>query len=383
MLYLMGKHFAEAGHDVTVFSAQPSYNETYDGPRLPQKESIDGMTVIRTPLLKENKNSSLKRALNYLIFSCSLLLHSVLRIKPYDLMTVSTHPPVLMGWLARKIQFLRGTKYIYHIMDLYPEIAMRNGDVKHKRLMDFAAWVDRRNCECAARVVVLSEDMADTVRDRGVVNQNLTVLNNFIIDKVNPDFQLPGELQAREGKFRVLFAGDHGRFQSLDTIVEAAERLAHRENIEFLFVGAGTVVEDLKKQAGSMRGDTVHFHPYMPINEVMSLIQTSHLGIVSLSPGIIQTAYPSKTMSYLEAGCKLLALVDSDSDLADLVQHEEIGAVCSEPTSEAVAEAIENQYTQWKAGEYDRDRIRKVGRDNFGQPVLLDRWLTILERMPV
>ena len=58
MMYLMGKHFAAAGHEVTIFSAQPSYNDAYAGPKLPRKQVVDGMTVIRTPLLKENKQSA-------------------------------------------------------------------------------------------------------------------------------------------------------------------------------------------------------------------------------------------------------------------------------------------------------------------------------------
>ena len=62
MLYIMGRRFAEDGHDVTIFSAQPSYNDAYDGPPLPRKQVVDGMTVIRTPLLKEKKKNAIRRS---------------------------------------------------------------------------------------------------------------------------------------------------------------------------------------------------------------------------------------------------------------------------------------------------------------------------------
>ena len=381
MLYLIGRRLAEAGHDVTIFSAQPSYNNAYQGPKLPGREQVDGMTVIRTPLFKESKKSTLMRSINFLVFSFSLLWHAIVRYQPYDVMTVSTFPPALMGTLARVIRFLRNTRYIYHCMDLYPEIAQKSGLIRKSWMMKLAAWIDRQNCERASEVVVLSEDMKDTVADRGVSNPNVTVLNNFIIDQVDPSFLLPESLQPQPDRFRILFAGNMGRFQSLETIMDAAIRLKDQSQIEFLFVGAGVMVEELKKQAGPLLGQTIHFHPYMPIHEVMSLIATSHLGVVSLTPGIIEAAYPSKTMSYLEAGCKLLAMVEPESELADLVEQEDIGVVVEDRSPELVAKMIELQFERWKVGDYDRDHVSKTGRKYFGQEVTLDRWCDLLERL--
>ena len=307
--------------------------------------------------------------------------HAVIRWKPYDVMFVSTFPPTLMGSLARKIKFIRDTRYVYHCMDLYPEIALATGMVKNGWLKKLAAGIDRRNCQAADRVVVLSEDMADSVRDRGLIGDNLVVLNNFIIDQVDPEFTLPSALQNQANRFRVLFAGNLGRFQSLDTVMEAAQQLSLNDEIEFLFVGSGVMADQLKEQAGSMLGTTVHFHPYMPINEVMSLIAESHLGIVSLAPGIIEAAYPSKTMSYLEAGCKILALVEPESELAQLIGFEQLGVVCPNRTGDDLAAAIEEQFNLWKRGQYDRDRIQAVGRKHFSQHVILDKWIGLLDEI--
>ena len=132
MLYIMGQHFAKQGHEVTIFSAQPSYNDAYDGPSLPKVQQVDGMTVIRTPLFKETKKNALMRSLNFLRFSMALFCHAVFRRQAYDLMTVTTFPPAIMGFLARMIGCFRKTKYVYHCMDLYPEVAETSGVIKRK-----------------------------------------------------------------------------------------------------------------------------------------------------------------------------------------------------------------------------------------------------------
>jgi len=383
MLYIMGRKFADDGHDVTIFSAQPSYNDAYEGPPLPRKQRVDGMTIIRIPLLKEKKSQPISRAINFLIFGFWLLVHSVLRFKAYDLMTVSTFPPTIMASVARVICFFRKTQYIYHCMDLYPEIAEVSGLLDQSLLLRIAAWIDKRNCQKAKAVVVLSEDMLESLKRRGLAGDNIHVINNFIIDSVDESAELPAVFQNLDDKFRILFAGNIGRFQSLETIVDAAKILEPNKEIEFWFIGAGVSVDALKTRAGAMLGNSVFFHPYLPIETVMTVIHRCHLGVVSLAPNVIRNAYPSKTMTYLEAGCKLLCLVENDSSLAKLVTNNALGSVCSQPTSpENVADVIENEFRNWKQVGYDRKSIQSVGQANFGQKVLLDCWLRLLSGQP-
>ena len=67
MLHLMAKRFVEAGHEVTVFSTQPSYNDAV-ADKLPSKQVVDGVTIYRTPLMKEQKTKLLVRAINVVLF---------------------------------------------------------------------------------------------------------------------------------------------------------------------------------------------------------------------------------------------------------------------------------------------------------------------------
>ena len=381
MLYIMGKYFAQHGYDVTIFSAQPGYNEAYLGEKLPTCEVADGMTIIRVPLLRETKRQPVRRAINVVIFCARLLFHAVFRRKAYDLMTVSTFPPAVMGLVARVIGWCRGTRYLYHCMDLYPEVAQASGLLKRQWLANVAAKVDTRNCQKAQSVVLLSDDMVATVRERRVSGNHLSVINNFIIDQLDPDAKAPESLQNKNNKFRVLFAGNIGRFQGLDVIVEAAELLRHHKELEFWFVGGGAMVEPLKEQASKLLGQSVFFHPYVPIDQVMSVIATAHLGVVSLTPGVIGCAYPSKTMSYLEGGCKLLAMVEPESQLATMVESESIGVVCADADPKNVAKAIESELERWKSTSYCRDTIQATGRRLFGQQVILEKWTQLLDSL--
>lgn len=378
MLHLMAKRFVEAGHDVTVFSTQPSYNDSV-GEKLPGKQTVDGVTIYRTPLLKEQKTKLLVRAINVVLFCGSLAVHWLLRWGKYDLMTVASFPPTVMGVMARWLTWLTGSRYLYHCQDLYPETAQATGLIKRPWLGKLAKKVDIRTCQQAASLVTLSGDMVNTLCDRGLEDANFSVINNFIIDKLDPEVEVPDELLRSADKFRIVFAGNMGRFQNLPNLMDAAKSFADNEQIEFCFIGGGAMTERLRERAGECLGKTIHFYPFQPLPIVLKLLADAQLAIVSLSPGVIHTAYPSKTMSYLEAGCRILAVLERETELATLVRDENLGTVCEDTSVDGIRAAIQKEFDQGIAHANEgRSELRTKGEKHFGQQAILRRWVDLL-----
>ena len=61
--------FEEEGHDVSVFTAQPSYNGV-KSTKQPEKELLEGVEVNRITLLGEKKKTVLQKIHKQLLFSC-------------------------------------------------------------------------------------------------------------------------------------------------------------------------------------------------------------------------------------------------------------------------------------------------------------------------
>jgi len=381
MLHLMAKRFVEAGHEVTVLSTQPSYNDSI-GEKLPGKQTVDGVTIYRTPLLKEQKTKLLVRAINVVLFVGSLAAHWLLRWGKYDLMTVASFPPTVMGVMARWLTWLTGSRYLYHCQDLYPETAQATGLIKRPWLGKLAKKIDVRTCQRAASLVTLSGDMVNTLRDRGLEDANFTVINNFIIDKLDDSVEIPDELVRSGDKFRVVFAGNMGRFQNLPNLMDAAKSFSDNDQIEFCFIGGGAMTERLRERAGECLGKTIHFYPFQPLPIVLKLLADAQLAIVSLSPGVIHTAYPSKTMSYLEAGCRILAVLEQETELASLVRDENLGTVCEDTSVDGIRAAIQKEFDQGIAQANEgRSGLRTKGEKHFGQQAILQRWVDLLAQL--
>ena len=111
---------AEAGHDVEVITAQPAYKPNANIPKQVWRETMNGVDVRRVWLFKE-KGMGLAKAVNYALF----ILRSFLIIlfgPRRDVIMAGTTPPVLQAWFLSIAARLRGSKFVYHMQDIHPEI---------------------------------------------------------------------------------------------------------------------------------------------------------------------------------------------------------------------------------------------------------------------
>lgn len=282
----------------------------------------------------------------------------------------ATTPPVVLAAVCSLLARSAGARFVYHKQDIYPEVVARGSAGLPMRLLrriDVAT--DRR----ADRVVVLSQDMAEVTTGRGCRPERVAVLNNFdpwLLDGFSAD-------RAREPELSVVFAGNVGRFQGLDAVFELVRRLSDEPAIAFHFYGDGARMPELRALAAESPQLTVH--GFAPATEVAEFVRgRADLGLVSLEPGVIRAAYPSKTMTYLRNGCPLLALVES-SELSRMIEEEQIGVSGSTAELDLVEKRLRELSADPSALADARVRARRVYEERFSSEWQLPRWVEVFE----
>jgi glycosyltransferase involved in cell wall biosynthesis len=360
-------------HEVTVFSTQPSYKPEVEITAQPRFERLDGFRVCRIGLLRERSRGSCVRVLNALMFAFRVFVH-VLTRERYDAVMISTSPPVVAGLAAGLAARLRRTSFIYHCQDLHPEVALYSRRLQPGLVYRLLRRLDTGNCRRASKVVVLSEDMKTTLRERGIrVDGHVEIVNNFALGG-GSGATVPAELAKRPGVFRIMFAGNIGRFQRLEYLIEIARLLPDDGRVEFMFLGDGAAKRQLMTHADAMLGSTVKFVGHVAIDMVGAALDTADLCVVSLSPDIYRVAYPSKTMSYLCAGKPLLVVVEENSELSHFVRTEAVGLVVSGESAAAAVSSIVELIDHPEQVRAMSRRARQLGQRLFTDSVVLLRW---------
>lgn len=386
MLREIGRAWVADGHSVNVVSSQPSYKQ---GPVAvaggAKVAGPDERFRVRRLRLPHEQGQPVRRLRNALVLGAAVIAEAVRG--DYDVIIISTMPPVLGGAAARVAARLSGARFWYHCMDLHPEIGRLSGEFAHPVVYRALERIEAANCRAADAVIVLSDDMADAVRERpGCADANVVVINNFSLpgeESASADTVLPPDLE-RTGRIRVLFAGNVGRFQGLETAVDAIGMLVDsgRHDVELVILGEGVAVDELKRDVGT-RGlhGCVRFVPHQPVDVAKAAMAQADLGLVSLVPDIYRYAYPSKTMTYLEQGCPLLLCVEPESQLARMVRSERIGVDVPPGDSAAMARTIAALADDRELLATMSAKAHVVAERDFDKDAVLQQWTQLLSRV--
>lgn len=383
MLRAIAERWSQDGHDVEVLSTQPSYKKRAKIEHCPSVEDVGGIRVRRITLPGDVGRNSLVRIFNIFAFAITVVWYALTRPR-FDVIMASTAPPVFVGAAARIAARLRGAKFVYHCMDLHPEIGRISGEFRNPWLYALLQRIDTRNCLKAERVIVLSKDMEQTVLDRpGASGARIEIINNFSLSSfvdTGPD-SVPDGLEKPPGHFRILFAGNIGRFQGLESVVKAVSLLRHRSNLELVFLGEGKAVDELGKCAGDLLGTQVRFFPHQPTDVARAVIRTADLCLVSLAPEIYKYAYPSKTMTYLCEGRPLLVSIERSSELARFVKECGVGIVVHPEDPVALADRLGAIIDNADELHAMSERAARTGQQWFDRDKVLDRWSRLIKEI--
>jgi glycosyltransferase involved in cell wall biosynthesis len=334
------------GHRVTVVTGVPNYpsGRLYEGHRLGliRRETFRGIPVIRTFEYPYHGLRLSGRAVNYLSFAASAPLAAAF-VSDVDVIYV-WHPPLTVGIPAWALGRLVRAPFVYDVQDIWPDAVVDAGSVPSgmgiQLLRRLEGFVYRR----AAHLITATEPARQNLIEKGVVPGNVTALPHWLdLAPWTPMTSHRDAVRHELGwhdRFVVVFAGNLGRLQALDTIVFAARHFRMDERFHIAFVGDGSErarLEQLVRE--NQLADRVSFLPPRPASEMPRLLAGADAVVVHLARSrITPWTIPSKTLAYLASGVPIV--VATEGPTAELVEQAGAGLVTRAEDPEALAHTI-------------------------------------------
>jgi colanic acid biosynthesis glycosyl transferase WcaI len=344
------KELAARGHDVEVLTGFPNYpgGKVYDGYRLHlyQREIMYGIRVNRVALYPSHDRSSIKRALNYISFAISASLIGPFIVKKPDVIYVY-HPPATVGLAAIVLKWFKRVPFVYDIQDLWPDTLEITDMVRNNYVIllvdKWCNFVYRQ----AAKIVVLSPGFRMKLLERGVDENKVEVIYNWC-DEDNiacgeKDQELATDLGLADS-FNVMFAGNIGKGQGLESVLEAAAIIGNEiPGVRFVFVGSGVELSCLMKKAEQMAIRNISFLGQHDIEQMGKILNIADVLLVHLrDEPLFRITVPSKTQAYLCAGKPILMAVKGDA--AAIIEEAGAGITCAPGDANALAAAVKELY---------------------------------------
>ena len=344
---LKGIYFAKLlrmdGHDVRVATGFPNYpgGTLYPGYRLKfiRRDSMDDIAVDRLPLYPSHSRSALGRTLNYISFAVSLTLYGLFTRKPDVL--YAYHPPLTVGIAAAIVAAARRIPFVYAVHDMWPDTLAASGMVSNRVVLGIVDRLCRWVYARADRIVVVSPGFKRALVQKGVPKSKITVIYNWPNEmEARPQSNTDLTAFALEGHFNIVFAGNMGPAQGLETVLKAAKIVeTAAPQVQFILVGDGIEAASLRACATEMKLWSVRIMPRIPQAEIGSLLAAADVLLVHLKDDpLFRITIPAKTQFYLAMGKPILMGVSGDS--ADLVERSGAGLVVKSGDASALAAGV-------------------------------------------
>lgn len=328
----VGQHMHDAaaeqvrrGHSVRVLCSARGYDDPTK--KYPAREVREGVDVRRVPLSSFGKKTVAHRLAGQSLFLAQILVRGLLSKKP-DAILVSTSPP-MCSVVAVVIGFFRRAPIVYWAMDINPDQVVAMGIMKESAIpVRIFNVVNRTILRRAHSVVALDRFMADRLNAKLDVSHKMAVMPpwphddhiEFVSHADNPFRKEHG----LEGKFVVMYSGNHSPANPLDTVLAAAKQLEHRTNIVFMFIGGGKAKKDVQRALEAGATNIVSL-PYQPLETLKYSLSAADVHVVSVGDDVVGIVHPCKVYGSMSVARPVLTFGPTPSHISDLVGQHHIG----------------------------------------------------------
>ena len=385
----VGQHTADAaaqmaqrGHRVVVLTA----NRGYDDPSVKYEahETIDGVQVRRLPFSAFGKRSIALRLLGGVFFVIQCVMRGLF-VRDLASILVSTSPP-MCPLAALAIAAVRRTPITYWVMDINPDQMVELGRINERSLPARAFdWLNRRILGRARDVIALDRFMAERINRKRDVRKKITIIPPWphedhlaVVSHEDNPFRREHGL---EGKFVLMYSGNHSIVHPVATLLEAAVRLKDEPRLVFMFIGGGLGKKDVERVIERERPGNIVSLPYQPLSSLKYSLSAADVHLVSMGDAMVGIVHPCKAYGAMAVARPVLLLGPSPCHVSELIEAHEIGWTVSHGDVEGAVATIRNILDTDPARlALIGARAREVIRTQLSKNALCGRFCTVLER---
>lgn len=372
----LAQEFHERGHSVTVLTGIPNYpaGRWFSGYGYTSvgHEDWNGIRICRVPMLPRYAGKGIHLALNYISFALlATILSPFMCNDKADVIFVYEPSPFTVGLPAVFLRWLKRAPLWFWVQDLWPESVSAAGQVNSVVVLGLLGKMVRfiyRRCDT---VLVQSSGFVQPAIKSGADAEKIRYFPNWAESYYRPVAN--AVVEDMPSGFNIVFAGNMGAAQSLETIVAAAYELKDVDGLNWVMIGDGRRKAWMMQEVDRLGiAGNVVFLGRKPAEEMPNYFSVADALLATLTREyIFSLTIPAKVQSYLACGRPVIAALDGVGN--DIVREASCGFSVPASDGKALADAARKMYDM-SAGE--RESMGKSGleyyRTHFDKKRLLD-----------
>lgn len=334
----LSEEFARQGHQITMMVASPEQPQPW------LLEEWRGVQVLRLKTPRTKDIDYVRRTLGEFLMPHAMwrnLQQSPLAGQQWD-GVVWYSPSIFLGPMVKRLKRASACRSYLIIRDIFPEWAVDMGLMGRGLPYRFFKAIANQQYAVADTIGIQTPGNDVYFQEwQQQAGRSLEVLQNWLTRAPDTGCTIDVQQTPLAGRRIFVYAGNMGIAQGMGVLIDLAEKLKHRTDIGFLFVGRGSDADKLKRMAAERQLDNVVFFGEIDPDEIPGLYAQCDVGLVALDPRHKTHNIPGKFLSYMHSGLPVLACVNEGNDLVQLIEAEQVGSVSARPDASVLAKKAE------------------------------------------
>ena len=311
-----------------------------------RKENINGVKVYRSFQFSRGKGGGLRLMINYFsyVLSASLRVCFFFAFKKYDCIIVHEPSPIVQAYPALLLKKLKGIPVYLWVLDIWPDAVKSGGGVKNKKLLNVVNKMVIDIYKGCDKILISSRRFKDSILSKGDFESKIVYFPNWSNDMKVTSKKTDNPIPHLPDGFKIMLAGNLGKSQNLEAVMETILKLRTIQNLKWIFVGDGTKkrwLDDFIEE--KELNNIVYALGRYPADMMPDFFKKADALLLTLKSGFphLKMVVPARLQSYMSAGKPILGMIDGGA--ADIILESNCGFTVPAGDSKELARIIKQK----------------------------------------
>ena len=381
--------FKNNGYDVSVLTSTPHYNLTKESLKeqplqkkffgLLYTSVFNGVKVYHIPL-KKYKNH-ITRILSFIYWHLATFIIGLILKRPDIILTPS--PPLTNGLFAILLAKIKGSKSIYNIQEIYPDLLIDLGYINNGVIIKLLRKIEGLVYNMSDAITTIDKQFYNTIKSRIKEKNKLLLIPNFVdadLYSIKNSVSLPGEFEKIKGYTNIVYAGNIGLAQEWDLVINLAKAIKEFK-ITIWIVGEGQRKPYLASKIMKNKVDNIKLLPYYDRKFMPAINLFADIHFIAMNKKVEKYGFPSKVYTIMASGKPILVVSSEDTPIVSFLKDINAALLVTDHSLSRFKEELlklhNSVYLRNRLGANGRQEIKK----KYSKQVVVEQYLRLFNKL--
>ena len=377
--------FLENGYAVTVLTTTPHYNLVQQSiNRQPLKKQLfgllytsnfNGIKVYHIPLKKFK--SSLIRILSFIYWHFTSLIVGLLLKKQDIILTPS--PPLTSGLISILIAKIKGSKSVYNVQEIYPDLLINHGRLTNPVIIKFLKALEVLVYNWSDAVTTIDLNFYNTIKSRIRNQDKLKIISNFVdteLYRTNSSVPLPKVFKKIKGRTNMVYAGNIGIAQEWDLLINLA-KVIKKHPITIWIIGEGVKKKYLESQIKKDELFNIQLLPYQERKYMPAINLFADFHFIAMDKSMENDGFPSKVYTIMSSGKPLIVVSSKHTPIVSFLEQTNAAIIVANHSLSDFKKAVLKLGTDKDLRDELGVNGRKVVEEKFNKQAVIKKYINL------